>query len=212
MLFRSEGYIAERLFVDDYEIFNSPTQQFSSQTVMAGDIKYKDINGDGKITDLDKVAIGFPTSPEIIYGFGFSMGYRGFDLSAFFQGSARSSFWVDPQATSPFINDQTALLKVYADSHWSEDKRDIHALWPRLSNEVMSNNIQTSTWFMRDGAFLRLKSAEIGYTVPKRITKRAHIELLRIYASGTNLLTFSKFKLWDVEMGGNGLGYPVQMV
>ncbi|MGL5681930.1 MAG: TonB-dependent receptor [Marinifilaceae bacterium] len=209
---QNEGYIAERLFVDEYDIYNSPTQNFSSDRVMAGDIKYKDINKDGKITELDKVAIGFPTTPEIIYGFGFSMGVRGFDLSAFFQGSARSSFWIDPSATSPFIGGQTALLKAYAEDHWSEDNRNIHALWPRLSETRRANNMQTSTWFMRDGGFLRLKSAEVGYTLPKRFTKRIKMDMIRVYASGTNLFTFSKFKLWDVEMGGNGLGYPIQKV
>ena len=107
---------------------------------------------------------------------------------------------------------QRALLKAYADDHWSEDNRNIYALWPRLSEKTVENNMQTSTWFMRDGSFLRLKSAEIGYTVPKKKTQKIHLDMVRIYLSGTNLLTFSKFKLWDPEMGGGGLGYPVQRV
>ena len=154
----------------------------------------------------------YPTSPEIIYGFGFSAGYKGFDLSCFFQGSARSSFWIDPENTAPFIGNQRTLLKAYADDHWSEENRNLYALWPRLSATKRTNNYQKSTWFMRDGSFLRLKSVEMGYTIPEKITKKAHISMLRFYLSGTNLLTFSKFKLWDVEMGGKGLGYPVQMV
>lgn len=104
------------------------------------------------------------------------------------------------------------LLKAYADDHWSEENRNLYALWPRLSATKRTNNYQKSTWFMRDGSFLRLKSVEMGYTIPEKITKKAHISMLRFYLSGTNLLTFSKFKLWDVEMGGKGLGYPVQMV
>src|SRR5690606_40346650 len=98
------GFVAERLFVDDEEVANSPTQ-FGSY--MAGDIKYKDINRDGKITDLDKVPIGFPTTPEINYGFGLSMGYKAFDVSFFFQVSARQSFWVHLQNTTPFLDDNT---------------------------------------------------------------------------------------------------------
>ncbi len=203
------GYVAERLFVDDEEIRNSPAQ-FGNYR--AGDIKYKDINRDGKISELDKVPLGYPTSPEIVFGFGFSGGYKAFDLSCFFQGLARESFWIDANATSPFIDGQNALLKVYADDHWSEDNRNSHALWPRLSQTLISNNSEPSSWFMRDGSFIRLKSVEFGYSLPSRIISRAKMTSLRFYFSGTNLLTFSKFKLWDPEMGGNGLGYPVQKV
>jgi TonB-linked SusC/RagA family outer membrane protein len=203
------GYVAERLFVDNEEVRNSPTQ-FGDYG--AGDIKYKDINGDGKITALDMVPIGYPTSPDIVYGFGFSGGWKGFDLSCFFQGLARESFWIDPSATSPFIDGQSALLKVYADSHWSEDNRNLYALWPRLSPTLNTNDTQPSTWFMRDGSFLRLKSVEFGYTLPAKLVSRAKVTSLRLYFSGTNLLTFSKFKLWDPEMGGDGLGYPIQKV
>lgn len=206
------GYVAERLFVDDQDVTNSPIQSFNGQKAMAGDIKYKDINGDGQITETDQVPIGYPSSPEVIYGFGFSTGYKGFDLSCFFQGSARSSFWIDPKSTAPFIGNQRTLLQVYADNHWSEENRNLYALWPRLSATDRMNNYQTSTWFMKDGSFLRLKSVEFGYTVPEKITKKARVSMLRLYLSGSNLLTFSKFKLWDVEMGGKGLGYPVQMV
>ena len=216
------GYIAEHLFVDDNEVANSPTQ-FGEYS--GGDIKYRDINNDGIISALDQVPIGYPTEPEIIYGFGFSTGYKGFDFSCFFQGLARESFWIDATKTSPFIDSQTteerqndprisknALLQAYADNHWSESNRDIFALWPRLSDRLITNNVQRNTWFLRDGSFLRLKSLEFGYTIPKRITSRLKMNTLRIYGSGTNLLTFSKFKLWDPEMGGNGLGYPIQKV
>lgn len=218
------GYIAERLFVDDWEVLNSPTQQFGGSILRGGDIKYRDINGDDQITALDRVPIGYPETPEIIYGFGVSSGYKGFDVSVFFQGSARSSFWIDANATAPFIdhswdNDpfasyqkNNALLKAYADSYWSEANRDIYALWPRLSDSPVPNNTQRNTWFMQDGSFLRLKSAELGYAIPQNLYKRIGLEYARLYLSGTNLLTFSKFKLWDPEMGGNGLGYPVQRV
>lgn len=218
------GYIAERLFVDDMDVLNSPTQTFGGNIVRGGDIKYRDINGDDKITSLDQVPIGHPTTPEIIYGFGVSSGYKGFDVSMFFQGSAQSSFWIDANATAPFINHSwegdpfagyqknNALLQAYADSYWSETNRDIYALWPRLSDSSEPNNTARSTWFMQDGSFLRLKSVEIGYSLPKSVYDRLGLEQARFYVSGTNLLMFSKFKLWDAEMGGNGLGYPVQRV
>ena len=206
------GYIAERLFVDQDEINNSPVQ-FGEY--LPGDIKYKDVNSDGKISTLDKVPIGFPTVPEIIYGFGISTGYKNFDFSCFFQGSARSSFWIDQEASAPFRENgysnsklgNTNFLKAYADNHWSNENQNLFATWPRLSEQLVENNNQVSTWFMRNGSFLRLKSVEFGYTIPVK-----SLDKLRIYASGTNLLTFSGFKIWDPEMGGNGFGYPVQKV
>ncbi len=204
------GYIAERLFVDDLDAKNSPKQNFGLYG--GGDIKYRDVNGDGKITELDMAPIGFPTTPEIVYGFGLSSGYDRFDFNIFFQGLARESFWIDSKATSPFIDDQRQLLKVWADNHWSEDNQNIYALWPRLSTSLIDNNNQTSTWFMRNGALLRIKSIEIGYTLPTPLMKRLRLSNARFYLNGTNLFTFSKFNLWDVEMGGNGLGYPIQRV
>lgn len=211
------GYIAERLFIDDAEVKNSPEQIGS---YMAGDIKYRDVNGDGKISELDKVPIGFPTTPEINYGFGLSTGYKGVDASFFFQGSARQSFWLDLQKVTPFLDGnssdgltgQNAVLQVFADDYWSQNNRNPYALLPRLANYTVDNNNQTSTWFMQDATFIRLKSVELGYTFSKRLTKSIGLQNLRLYVSGTNLLCFSKFKLWDPEMAGNGLGYPVQRV
>jgi TonB-linked SusC/RagA family outer membrane protein len=211
------GYIAERLFVDDAEAENSPQQEISSVKYGGGDIKYTDVNGDGRITEIDMVPIGNPTVPEIVYGFGVSMGYKGFDASIFFQGAANESFWIDAAATSPFQGQgefagQRQLLKAYADSHWSETNQDVYALWPRLSIATHANNTVRSTWFMRDGSFLRLKQAEMGYSIPGRWRDKLHIGNVRLYISGTNLFLWSKFKLWDVEMAGDGLGYPIQKV
>jgi TonB-linked SusC/RagA family outer membrane protein len=218
------GYIAERLFVDDSEVANSPAQ---IGAVMGGDIKYHDVNGDGKISALDKVPIGYPTVPEINYGFGFSAGYKGFDISVFFQGSAHQSFWFqtdDNGRIQPFLdssyrgngNDgligQNAIIKPIVDSYWSESNRNPYAFWPRLSNDVIENNIQTSTWFMQDASFIRLKSAEIGYTFPEKWLQKLYMTNLRLYVSGTNLFRWSAFNLWDPEMAGKGLGYPLQRV
>ena len=211
------GYIAERLFIDDEEAANSPSQQSFGSQYGGGDIKYTDVNGDGVITEADRVPIGMPTSPEIIYGFGASMGWKGLDFSVFFQGLANESFWINAGAysssntggTAPFYNN-TQLLKAYADSHWSEDNRDIYALWPRFSATPNYNNSAVSTWWMRDGAFLRLKQLELGYTLPYKWTRKARIEGLRVYLQGNNLLCWSRFKLWDPELAGSGLNYPIQ--
>jgi TonB-linked SusC/RagA family outer membrane protein len=219
-LSQTYGYIAERLFIDEEEVANSPTQTFGEYG--AGDIKYKDINGDMRIDENDQVPIGFPTTPEIIYGFGISGGYKNFDFSVFLQGSARSSFWISPSNTAPFVKDtreslnafntNRAMLQYYADSHWTEDDRNVYALWPRLSESPIPNNQVTSTWFMRDGSFLRLKTAEIGYTLPSQWVQRIHFSSARFYVSGNNLAVLSAFKMWDPEMGDNGLAYPLQRV
>src|SRR5690606_36944796 len=177
------GYVAERLFIDDEEVANSPAQ-FGN--VRGGDIKYLDINGDGRITEADQVFMGYPTSPEVVYGFGFSMGKGQFDVSAFFQGIARSSFMINTQLTAPFINSRQ-LFEPIADSYWSEDNRDIYAFWPRLSVGTTDNNGVPSTWWLREASFLRLKQAEIGYNFSSRATSRLGLSNMRIYASGTNL-------------------------
>lgn len=216
---QATGLIAERLFIDGADIANSPLQTFGDY--LPGDIKYMDVNDDGIIDSQDNVPIGYPTIPKIMYGFGLSTGYKDFDFSFFFQGSGQSAFFIDPVRTGPFLDvnnvvagkkQNNAMLQAWADSYWSEENRNIYALWPRLSETIQSNNTQRSTWYMRDGSFLRLKSAEFGYTLPKELSRKMNIASLRIYLSGINLLTFSKFKMWDVEMGGNGLGYPVQKV
>ena len=212
------GYIAERLFIDEYEVENSPAQNFGSGKEAeygAGDIKYRDVNGDGVINGNDMVPIGLPTSPEIIYGFGGSWGYKNFDVSLYFQGSARSSFFISPEQISPFVTGggyQHGLLNAIAKSHWSEDNRDLYAFWPRLSTIQNNNNNQPSTWWLRDGSFLRLKSVEIGYNLPDKILGKIGLSGCRVYLSGSNLFVLSKFKEWDPEMGGNGLGYPIQRV
>jgi len=218
------GYIAERLFVDEYEVANSPAQ-FSEY--LGGDIKYRDMNNDGVVTAADQVPIGHPTVPEIVYGFGGTIGYKKVDFSFYFQGATRTSLFIDPQKISPFVlsggtktsdgttldaGSQNGLLKVIADDYWSEENRDLYAFWPRLSDYYVDNNMVRSTWWMRDGSFLRLKSIEAGYNPPENWVNKIGLNTLRIYLSATNLFTISNFKLWDPEMGSSGLGYPVQSV
>ena len=216
------GYIAERLFVDDKEAANSPPQNFGNGiSPQGGDIKYRDVNHDGIINADDQVPIGLPQTPQIIYGFGFSLQYKRVDLSMFFQGLARESFFINPSSTTdvangiygtaPFVNN-AQLLQAYAKNHWSEENQNLYALYPRLSPIDMQNNEQQSTWWLRDGSFLRLKSAELGYSLPARWVKKAYMQNARFYVNGLNLLTFSKFKLWDPEMAGQGFSYPIQRV
>ena len=196
--------IAEGLFRDEEEIASSPSQDIYATTypIRPGDVKYRDLNDDKIIDDNDMCWTGNPTVPEIIYGFGFSLKYKGFDCSAFFQGQGKVSILMynyHPFATA--ATPGSGLMQWIADEHWSEDGPNPKALYPRLSPLWNNNNTKASTLYVRNGKMLRLKTAEIGYTYKK----------MRVYVSGTNLLTFAPFKYWDPEKGsGNGLGYPLQ--
>ena len=196
--------IAEGLFRDEEEIASSPSQDIYATTypIRPGDVKYRDLNDDKIIDDNDMCWTGNPTVPEIIYGFGFSLKYKGFDCSAFFQGQGKVSILMynyHPFATA--ATPGSGLMQLIADEHWSEDDPNPKALYPRLSPLWNNNNTKASTLYVRNGKMLRLKTAEIGYTYKK----------MRVYVSGTNLLTFAPFKYWDPEKGsGNGLGYPLQ--
>lgn len=196
--------IADGLFRDEEDIANSPSQDIYATTypIRPGDVKYRDLNGDKIIDDNDMCWTGNPTVPEIIYGFGFSLKYKGFDCSAFFQGQGKVSIIMynyHPFATA--ATPGSGLMQWIADEHWSEDAPNPKALYPRLSPLWNNNNTKSSTLYVRNGKMLRLKTAEIGYTYKK----------MRVYVSGTNLLTFAPFKYWDPEKGsGNGLGYPLQ--
>lgn len=206
------GYIAERLFIDNEEVANSPVQ-FGDIGLLAGDIKYRDITKDGLVNGDDMVPIGYPTEPEVLFGFGSSFGFKNFDLGFFFQGATQYSFFINSSQIQPFYSNggrQTGLLKVIADDYWSETNQDSYAFYPRLSTWRVGPNNQTSTWWMRNGGFLRLKSVDIGYNI--KSLERFKINNARVYLSGSNLYLLSNFKLWDVEMRGNGLGYPLQSV
>jgi TonB-linked SusC/RagA family outer membrane protein len=210
------GLVAERLFVDDEEIQYSPYQDFET-LYMAGDIKYTDINNDGVVNANDMIPMGYPTVPEIQYGFGLSAGYKKFDFSFFFQGNARVSFFIDSKETrnedntwkygiAPFANRRNALSIIARDS-WTEDNPNVHAFWPRLSTDPLKNNTQQSSWWLRDGSFMRLKTVELGYSLPG--IEKIAVQSCRIYASVENVFVISPFKLWDPEMGSGGLGYPL---
>ncbi|UYQ91211.1 SusC/RagA family TonB-linked outer membrane protein [Chitinophaga horti] len=195
------GLVAEGLFADQADIDKSPRHTFTA-AVKPGDIKYRDMNGDNVIDANDATAIGNPTTPEIVYGFGPSIQYDKFDFSFFFQGTGRVS--INMNAHHPFTDGTNSgfnIAKWIADDHWSESNPNPNAAYPRLSHVINQNNVKSSSFWVYNGSFLRLKTLEAGYTYKG----------FRAYVSGTNLLTFSKFKYWDPEQGsGNGLSYPLQ--
>lgn len=199
-LYRQRGLVAIGLFKDQEDIDNSPVQTFSS-SVLPGDIKYADLNGDNKIDKQDRTQFGYSTeAPEIIYGLGTTLKYKNWDLSLFFQGISRVS--IQMSGMHPFGGDANTVLKFIADDYWSEQNPNPNAAYPRLDLNVNLNNSQASTYWSRDGSFFRLKNMEIGYSY----------KFLRLYLAGQNLFTISKFKNWDPELGsGSGMTYPTMV-
>ena len=212
------GLVALGLFESEEEIANSPEQTFGAYRV--GDIKYQDINGDGRVDADDRVYLGYTTLPEITYGFGFNAQWKGIDANIFFQGIDHVSFFLSGASlTSPFSSsnlERSAIQQDVWEQGWRSDLTDAEkaaAVYPRLSvgtGAGYANNSQTSSWWQRNGAFLRLKSVEVGYTLPKTWMARAgFIQSFRLYVSANNVYTFSRFKLWDPEQGGGqGASYP----
>ena len=204
------GLVALGLFKDYEEIRNWPSQ-FGE--LMPGDIKYKDINGDGVIDDNDRVAIGATTKPNFTYGFGISAQWKGLDVNLHFQGVGKSSYFINGSTVYMFSGgDWGNIMQEMAEGNrWILGvNEDPNADYPRLTYGNNSNNNRASTFWLRDGAYLRLKTLDIGYSLPKSVVRKAHMNTVRFFFTGTNLLTFSKFKLWDPEMGSStGKTYPL---
>ena len=197
------GYIAEGLFKTQEEIDNSPRQDLGSK-VMVGDIKYRDINGDGVINSQDRVLLTEENgTPMINYGFGGTVNWRAFDFGFQFTGSAKRKFMmngIDPFQEGIREGDKNVLQWI-ADNYFSEEKGNFDALYPRLgvTGTDIANNNQASTYWLRDGSFLRLRNVELGWS----------FKYGRVFVNGVNLLRFSKFKLWDPELASWN-SYPMQ--
>jgi TonB-linked SusC/RagA family outer membrane protein len=211
---QAKGLIALGLFKDYDDIRNSPRQDFGSAAdIMPGDIKYKDVNGDGIVNDNDVVPIGATTQPNLIYGLGTSASWNGFDFNIHFQGAGKSNFFINGSTVYPFQSGEwgNILKDVAGSNRWILGvNEDPNAEYPRLSYGGHVNNYRPSTYWLRNGAYLRLKTLELGYTLPKVLTNRLLLGKVRFHIIGQNILTFSSFKMWDPEMGSsNGQKYPL---
>lgn len=226
---QNKGLIALGLFKDYDDIRNSPTQKYGP--VMPGDIKYKDVNGDGVVDDNDIVAVGATNRPNLIYGLGLSVKWKGLDVNLHFQGAGKSQFFLSGKCIRAFSEGQWGnIIKGTLDNRWVDAdtaeklgiaaNEDPNATFPRLSYTdqgngnttiyAYTNNYRNSTYWLRDGSYVRLKTVDIGYTLPKALVNKIHFNNVRIFLTGTNLLTWSSFKLWDPEMGSNnGEKYPL---
>ena len=184
--------------------------------VKPGDIKYKDLNGDGIINEYDKVQdVGNPAVPELMYGFGFNVEYKGWYAGVFFQGAGKTSTVLganNPSSFFPFMFgvDESSLRAEVAD-RWSEDNPNPNAMFPRLHTGQFENNTAASTYWMRDASFLRFKNAEVGYNFKKEAVAKLRLQSLRIYLQGNNLCVWDKIKMWDPEQGNanGGFSYPL---
>lgn len=223
-----KGYVAEGLFtqteIDDMARWESLSdankaitpKPFASQfgTVKAGDIKYKDLNNDGQIDAYDQTYISRGDVPTTVYGFGFTVGWKDLSVGMMFQGVAGAERVLNGSSVNPF-NGGGGSGNLYSNigDRWTEDNPDQNAFYPRLSygSETTSNinNFQKSTWWVRNMNFLRLKTLQISYNLPKPWVNKVHLKNAAVYVMGTNLFTLSRFKLWDPELNtDNGASYP----
>ena len=206
---------AERLFTEDDFINGElkpgiPKSELGTE-VRPGDIKYVDMNDDGVITEADEGYIGGTKDPRMVYGFGGNLNYKQWDFSFFFQGSADvyrviggSDYFIPGSGQGVLGN----VYDNYTDC-WTEKNPSQDVFWPRLSESTNTNNNRASTWWKKDMSFLRLKSIELGYSIPQSVTRKIHAKSIRFFVSGNNLFYLSKFKLWDPELDTvDGLKYP----
>lgn len=213
------GYIALGLFTDREDIDNSPDQSALGGQIRVGDVKYKDINNDGVIDVHDQTAIGFSTIPEINYGFGAQITWKGFDFGVFFRGQANVSYGLGGtffpfyQGVGEYNLFACAVDRAQvAEDEWGDEVLiNPDAFYPRLSASRNTNNTVMSTRTIYDGSLLRLSDLELGYTFKGNALQTIGCSQARVYLVGTNLLLFSPFKMWDPETGStNGSSYPLQ--
>lgn len=205
------GYHALGFFqLDDFDGNGNLKSGIATQPwgkVQPGDIRYQDVNADGKIDTDDQVAIGDPNqSPRIIYGFSPSLNYKEWSLEVLFQGAGKTDLYHDRDMIWPFFNGMTAFVENL--DYWSPENPN--AKHPRITAAPTSNNTQVSSFWMRNANYLRLKNITVSYRIPSDLSKKVGIQRARVYASGQNLLTWTKMVYWDPESSFRV--YPQQKV
>ena len=205
------GYTALGFFKDASDISSSPDQSFFGQ-VQPGDIKYKDLNGDGIINSLDEGFIPGSFNPTTTLGLSLSYHYKSLDASIFLQSGLGGSLMIVGSGIFPFDRFAGVLADVI-DNHWVASNPDRHYEYPRMSSQVNPNNQASSTFWVRSGNYLRLKTFELGYNFPKQWLKSIGIDKARVFVNGINLFTWDKLKIFDPEIADGGTGtYPQQKV
>ncbi|MGN6540353.1 MAG: SusC/RagA family TonB-linked outer membrane protein [Ginsengibacter sp.] len=188
-------YDAIGIFQSAEEVSKSP---FQSATTTAGDLKYRDVNNDGKITSDDRVIISTSTQiPKYTFGFGLDFGYKGFSLTAFFQGVAGLKIYPTANLAFPFNNGADATSEWVTDS-WTPDRPN--ARLPHVTpSDVDDDNYVASDFWLRSGSYLRMKNIQLSYSLPAKWLSKAKIKNVSVYVNAENYLTFSKYKDFDPE-------------
>lgn len=197
------GFHAIGFFQSQAEIAASPTQ-FGK--LIPGDIKYQDVNNDGKIDDNDQVVIGKPQFPQIIFGFTGSVAWKGIDLSMLWQGAAEANYILNDETATPFFNG----AKIFQEQLNTWSPSNPNPRFPILLPAPSTNSLQVTDLYIRNGSYLRLKTLEVGYTLPKFIMSKIKIKSIRLFATGQNLITFSADKFIDPEEGNARARYYFQ--
>lgn len=217
---QSRGLIALGLFKDQEDIDRSPSQvALSNKTILPGDIKYKDVNGDGVITDDDKVPLGYRETPGLQYGLGLSANWKNWGINMLFQGTGKCDFFVGGNGPHAFHDGKRGnILQVMVDGNrWipkeisgTEATEDPNADWPRLTYTNNNNNNRKSTYWLKERKYLRLRNLEITYDLPQMWTRKFLVSNMRIGFIGQNLFTWAPFKWWDPEgTNESGSSYPI---
>jgi TonB-linked SusC/RagA family outer membrane protein len=229
-------YIAERLYTEDdftrtqlangtYDYVLKPglpvVTLAGNDFLGPGDIKFADYNNDGLIDTNDMVrGVGHPTFPEINYGFGFNVDWKGISLGMFFQGVANATIIMTQtsqtyRSTIPFSwgVDKGNYRRAFLD-RWTAENPSQDVVMPRLHTNYANDpgGREPNTWWMRNGNFLRFKNLEISYTLPERITDKIGMDNFRVYLLGQNLGVWDQLKMWDPEQGARnvaGMNYPL---
>ncbi len=201
------GLVALGLFESEDEINNGPLHP---GIVKPGDIKFQDVNGDGKIDDFDRMPMGYGTIPELVYGLGFSFSYKSLSLSTLFQGVGNVDVLMNGEGMMPFsVSMSRGNLLSNIEDRWTIDNPRQDAFYPRLSDGSPNSNYATSTWWVKNGRYIRLKDLQLTYQLPSNLLQPVKISNANIFFAGYNLFTWSPFKFWDVELGdGRGTRYP----
>jgi TonB-linked SusC/RagA family outer membrane protein len=209
MVNEAYGLTALGLFKDADDIAKSPKQSFGN--AKPGDIKYKDMNGDGVINDLDAGYLGTPNTANQIAGFTLGYSYKNIDLNILFQAALGGTIWMTGSSVYAFDRNANVLAD-YLDGRWTPEDPDPNAKWPRMSSVINANNQRNSTFWLRSSDYVRLKTVEIGYTLPKRLMDRLRLQTARCFINGVNLLTWDKIKIFDPEIPDGTGNYPQQRV
>jgi TonB-linked SusC/RagA family outer membrane protein len=196
------GYHAIGLFQTQAEVDAAPTQLGNTAP---GDIRYEDINNDGKINDLDRVPIGKSNTPEIIFGYNGNIQYKDFEFSFLFQGATNVNQYYAGEGAWPFFVGSNAL-RANLDS-WTPT--NTNASEPRVLIDPTNLNHAESSFWMKDASYIRLKNVELAYNLPTEALKLHFVQGIRIYVNANNVATWSKIKNYDPENGnGRGWDYP----